>query len=173
MIDEYLYSSGDIHSLMAITFFGDQMEQGITTKEVKKRYPELRKAAKSPEFLLQFGGGVIGLSKQLSISEEQAQKYVDNYYNKFKGIADFKKKGSEFVRKYGYVVMNSITGHKMYWQDHKDWLEKKKVFTNDFWEDYKLNHKGTNDYIARQVSEHFKTASKWDRMVLNAPTQGE
>ena len=183
MIDEYLYSSGDIHSLMAITFFGDQMEQGITTKEVKKKYPELRKAAKSPEFLLQFGGGVIGLSKQLSISEEQAQKYVDNYYNKFKGIADFKKKGSEFVRKYGYVVMNSITGHKMYWQDHKDWLEKKKLFTTEFWDKYRvakqeylnalsINKNTAKPKILSLVSKFFKEASKWDRMALNAPTQG-
>lgn len=50
MIDEYINGSGDIHSLMALTFFGDKMEQGITTKEIKKKYPDLRKAAKSPEF---------------------------------------------------------------------------------------------------------------------------
>lgn len=173
MLNEYLHGSGDIHSLMAIAFFSDLMRPGITTKEVKKEYSNLRKKAKSPEFLIQFGGSAFGLSKQLAISIEDAQKYVDNYYNKFKNILDFKKKGSDFVRKNGYVLINNATGHKMYWWDHKKWLEKQKVFTNDFWEDYKLNHKGTNDYIARQVSEHFKTASKWDRMVLNAPTQGE
>ena len=30
MIEEFLHGSGDIHSLMALTFFEDQMEPGIT-----------------------------------------------------------------------------------------------------------------------------------------------
>lgn len=172
MIKEYLEGSGDMHSLMAIVFFGDKMEPNITTKEVKKKYPNLRKAAKSPEFLIQFGGGAQGLATQLAISEEEAQKYVDSYYNKFSGIAEFKKKGSKFVREYGYVLMNSYTGHKMYWWDHKEWLNRQNSFTKEFWDNYKLYHKGTGDSIAVEVSKHFKAASKWDRMALNGPTQG-
>ena len=172
MIDEFLYGSGDIHSLMALTFFEDQMEPGITTKEVKKKYPHLRKEAKSPEFLIQFGGSAFGLATQLAIPEETAQKYVDSYYNKFKGIADFKKKGSEFVRKNGYILMCKYSGHKMYWWDHQQWLERQKSFTQEFWEEYRTKHKGTGDAIAQEVSMHFRAASKWDRMALNAPTQG-
>lgn len=173
MIDEFLHGSGDIHSLMALTFFEDLMEEGTTTKDVKKKYPDLRKKAKSPEFLIQFGGSAFGLATQLAIPEEEAQKYVDSYYNKFKGIAAFKKKGSEFVRRNGYVLMCKYTGHKMYWWDHKDWLERENSHTKAFWEEYRQKHKGTGDAIAQEVSMHFKAASKWDRMALNAPTQGE
>ena len=172
MIDEFLHGSGDIHSLMALTFFEDLMEEGTTTKDVKKKYPDLRKKAKSPEFLIQFGGSAFGLATQLAIPEEEAQKYVDSYYNKFKGIAAFKKKGSEFVRRNGYVLMCKYTGHKMYWWDHKDWLERENSHTKAFWEEYRQKHKGTGDAIAQEVSMHFKAASKWDRMALNAPTQG-
>jgi hypothetical protein len=50
MIEEFLHGSGDIHSLMALTFFGDQMEIGTTTKDVKEKYPKLRSKAKAPEF---------------------------------------------------------------------------------------------------------------------------
>jgi DNA polymerase-1 len=172
MIEEFLHGSGDIHSLMAQTFFADQMEPGITTKEIKKKYPELRKRSKSPEFLIQFGGSAFGLATQLAISEEEAQHYVDAYYNRFKGIADFKKKGSEFVRQNGYILMCKYSGHKMYWWDHKEWLERQKSFTQEFWEEYRLRHKGTGDAVAQEVSMHFRAASKWDRMALNAPTQG-
>lgn len=172
MIDEFLHGSGDIHSLMTLTFFEDQMEPNTTTKDVKKKYPDLRKQAKSPEFLIQFGGSAFGLATQLAIPEEEAQKYVDSYYNKFKGIADFKKKGSEFVRKNGYILMCKYSGHKMYWYDHKEWLERQQSFTQEFWEDYRLHHKGTGDAIAQEVSMHFRAASKWDRMALNGPTQG-
>lgn len=172
MIEEYLHGSGDMHSLMALTFFEDLMDKGTTTKDVKKKYPDLRKKAKSPEFLIQFGGSAFGLATQLAISEEEAQKYVDSYYNKFKGIADFKERGSKFVRENGYVLMCKYTGHKMYWWDHKEWLERQKSFTPEFWDDYKLHHKGTGDTIAQEVSMHFRAASKWDRMALNGPTQG-
>ena len=68
--------------------------------------------------------------------------------------------------------MCKYSGHKMYWYDHKEWLERQASFTQDFWEDYRLHHKGTNDAIAQEVSMHFKAASKYDRMALNAPTQG-
>lgn len=173
MIDEFVNGSGDIHSLMALTFFEDQMEPGTTVKDVKKKYKHLRNQAKSPEFLIQFGGSAYGLATQLAISEEEAQKYVDKYYNKFKGIAEFKQRGSDFVRKNGYILMCKYSGHKMFWWDHDKWLERQKSFTQDFWEEYRTKHKGTGDWVAQEVRQHFQAASKYDRMALNAPTQGE
>lgn len=172
MIEEFLHGSGDIHSLMALTFFEDQMEAGITTKEVKEKYPDLRGQAKSPEFLIQFGGSAFGLATQLAISEEKAQKFVDSYYNKFKGIAAFKQKGEDFVRKNGYILMCEYSGHKMFWWDHDKWLERQKSFTQEFWDEYRSKHKGTGDWVAQEVRQHFQASSKWSRMALNAPTQG-
>jgi hypothetical protein len=61
----------------------------------------------------------------------------------------------------------------MFWWDWDKWNERQKSFTQEFWEDYRNNHKGTNDWVAQEVREHFQAASKWDRMALNAPTQGE
>ena len=69
--------------------------------------------------------------------------------------------------------MCKYSGHKMYWWDHDKWLERQRSFTQEFWEEYKAKHKGTNDAIAQEVSMHAKAASKYDRMALNAPTQGE
>jgi DNA polymerase I len=172
MLNEYLYGSGDLHSLMASVFFGDQMEEGITTKEIKKKYPHLRKEAKSPEFLIQFGGSAFGLAQQLGVSEKVAQSYVDKYYGRFKGIAKFKSEGSKSVREKGYILMCKYSGHKMYWYDHKEWLERQKSYTSTFWEDYKINHKGTGDAVAKEVSMHARAASKWDRLALNSVTQG-
>ena len=125
------------------------------------------------KLLIQFGGSAYGLATQLAISEEEAQKYVDKYYNKFKGIAEFKQKGSEFVRKNGYILMCKYSGHKMFWWDHDKWRERQKSFTQDFWEEYRTKHKGTGDWVAQEVRQHFQAASKYDRMALNAPTQGE
>lgn len=172
MIDEFLHGSGDIHSLMAKTFFEKEIGADTPTKKIKKKFPELRKKAKSPEFLIQFGGSAFGLAKQLGCSEEEAQRYVDAYYGKFKGIKQFKEYGSRSVRQNGYVLINPITGHKMYWWDWQQWKEEQQKYTSEFWDEYKMYHKGTGDKIAKEVKRHFQVQSKYDRMALNAPTQG-
>ena len=87
-------------------------------------------------------------------------------------IAKFKADGSKAVRQKGYVLMCKYTGHKMYWWDHQEWLDRLKSFTQEFWEEYRTRHKDTGDAIALSVREHFQAASKWDRMALNSPTQG-
>ena len=176
MIDEFLYGSGDIHSLMAITFFGDQMEEGITTKEVKEKYPKLRKDAKSPEFLIQFGGSAHGLSTQLAIPKETAQKYVDSYYNKFKGIAAFKDIGYKEVCKTGYVMICKHTGHRTFMPDWSEW--RKAMDDEEFWDRYDYLHDTLSykEFIQtpeyHRASELRRGTSKWARMVLNSPTQG-
>lgn len=172
MIDEFINGSGDIHSLMAKTFFEKEIGADTPTKEIKKKFPELRKKAKSPEFLIQFGGSAFGLARQLGCSEEEAQRYVDAYYGKFKGIKQFKDKGSTAVRNKGYVLINNITGDKMYWYDWENWKKEQNSYTQEFWDEYRMYHKGTGDSIAMNVKKHFQIASKWDRMALNAPTQG-
>lgn len=52
MIDEYLYGSGDIHSLVAKACFPTELE-GIDVKDIKRLRPDLRKKAKGPEFACQ------------------------------------------------------------------------------------------------------------------------
>lgn len=87
-------------------------------------------------------------------------------------MSTFAKQGSAFVRKNGYILICKHTGHKMYWWDHKDWLERQKSFTPEFWEEYRQYHKGTGDTIALEVRRHFQAAGKYDRMARNVVTQG-
>lgn len=121
---------------------------------------------------LNFGGGAFAIMQAIKCSKEEADEIVRNYEDGFKGTAEFAKKGSKLLRQRGYVLMCEVTGHKMYWWDYTKWKKVQDTFNSEFWEDYKLNHKGTGDAIERKVKEHFKASSKWDRMVRNAPTQG-
>lgn len=171
MIREYLEGSGDMHSLVAKKCFPKELE-GIEVKDIKKLRPDLRKKAKGPEFAMQFGGSPFAIANSLSCSLSEAEEIADAYWQGFPGIAEFKKRGSRFVRQNGYVVMCKYTGHKMFWYGHDSWLAQQKSFTPEFWEDYREHHKGTKDSIARMVSEHAKTGSYWDRMSLNSVTQG-
>ena len=170
MIEEFLYKSGDIHSLVAKACFPELKDK--TTEEIKRDFPHLRKKAKPIGFSQQFGGSAQAIASSLGCSLEEAEQIAAAYLNGFPGIAKFKADGSKAVRKNGYVLMCKYTGHKMYWWDHQVWLDRQKSFTQEFWEDYRNNHKNTGDSVALSVREHFQAASKWDRMALNSPTQG-
>lgn len=170
MIEEFLYKSGDIHSLVAKACFPELKDK--TTEEIKKNYPHLRKKAKPIGFSQQFGGSARAIASSLGCPLEEAEDIAAAYLNGFPGIAKFKADGSKAVRQKGYVLMCKYTGHKMYWWDHQVWLDRQKSFTQEFWEEYRTKHKDTGDSIALSVREHFQAASKWDRMALNSPTQG-
>lgn len=167
-----MYREGiDGHSMYAKIFFKDELKD-IDVHDVKKLRPDLRSKAKSPEFALAYGGGYTTIMEQLKCSEEEAKKIVSNYEEGFKGTVEFAKRGAAFVRKNGYILICALTGHKMYWWDHAEWLKRQNSFTKEFWEEYRTVHKGTNDDVAQKVSMHFRAASKWDRLARNAPAQG-
>ena len=167
-----MYREGiDGHSMYAKIFFKDELKD-IDVHDVKKLRPDLRTKAKSPEFALAYGAGYTTIMQQLKCTEEEAQTIIKNYEEGFKGTTEFARKGSAFVRKNGYILMNPLTGHKMYWYDHKKWLKRQESFTQDFWEEYRTVHKLAHDSIAQKVSMHFRAASKWDRLARNAPPQG-
>lgn len=170
IIDEFLYGSGDMHSLVAKMVFKELAD--VPVKDIKKKFPHLRNAAKPIEFSQQFGGSAFAIQNSMGCSLEEAQSFADAYASGFKGIAKFKAKGSAEVRKQGYIVLCPITGHKTYWWDHNVWLKRQASFTQAFWEEYRLYHKDTGDAVALKVKNHFQAASKWDRKALNSVTQG-
>lgn len=172
--NEFLYGSKDTHSLFAWMVFRKECEAlGCTcVADVKSKAPKWRKAVKAVEFAYMFGAAAPTIAQSANCSVEQAQEYIDRLDKGFTGISRFAREGSKFVRKNGYVLINKYTGHKMYWWDHDKWLERQKLFTSEFWDEYKAYHKGTTSRVALEVREHFQAASKWDRMARNAPTQG-
>ena len=146
MIDEFLYKSGDIHSLVAKACFKELRDK--TTEEIKRDFPNLRKRAKPIGFSQQFGGTAYAIASSLGCPIEEAEIIAKNYNEGFPGIADFKKRGSKLVKQNGYVLLCKYTGHKMYIEEWNQWQ-------------YDLNEYGVSS---------IKT-SKWDRLALNGPTQ--
>lgn len=170
-IIEMFQKGYDSHSVYAKIFFKEELKD-IDVHDVKKLRPDLRTKAKGPEFALNFGGSEKAIIQSIGCTEEEAHKIIQNYEEGFQGTVEFAKNGSYLVRKNGYVLINPITGHKMYWWDHDAWLREQETFTPQFWEEYRLKHKGTGDAIAMQVKQHFQAASKYDRMARNSPCQG-
>jgi DNA polymerase-1 len=78
--------------------------------EVKKKYPHLRQRAKSIGFAMDYGGTAYAVQRNLKCSLEEAQGYVDAYFEGFSGLAQWATKQKQFGRKFGYVL--TILGHK-------------------------------------------------------------
>lgn len=174
MKKEFTERTGDTHAMFAWAVFRKECEEcGCTSAlEIKKKAPQWRNKVKAVEFAYLFGAAAPTIAKSAGCSEEQAQKYIDDLDKFFVGRTAFFKKGSQFVKNNGYVLINPITGHKVYWWDWEDWKYRQSTFNSQFWDDFKAYHKGTNDDIAQMVRMHFQAASKYDRYTLNACTQG-
>ena len=173
-LKEFTEGSGDTHSMFAWMVFRKECEEcgckGVA--DVKKLAPQWRKKVKGVEFAYMFGAAAPTISTSANCSVEEAQRYIDTLDKAFIGMSTFAKKGSQFVRSHGYILINPITGHKMYWWDWNDWKERQKSFTQEFWEEYRTKHKGTGDAIALEVRQHFQAAGKYDRLARNSVTQG-
>lgn len=172
MIDEFLYGSGDMHSLCAYMVYTKEIPRDTPVKDIKKLYSHLRKEVKSVEFSQQFGGSAFAIQNTMGCTLEKAEEFANAYATGFPGIAKFKEKGSKEVRSKGYILLNPITGHKTYWATFNKWKEEQSHFTSEFWEEYRNIHKPNKDSVYIEVKEHFKEVSKWDRKALNSVTQG-
>lgn len=172
--NEFLYGSKDTHNMFAWAVFRKECEAlGCKSAlDVKKLAPQWRKKVKGVEFAYMFGAAAPTIAQSAECSIEEAQNYINTLDKEFVGMSSFAKKGSDFVRKNGYIIINPVTGHRLNWHDHKEWLDRQKSFTRDFWESYRLYHKGTGDNVATMVSTHFRAASKYDRLARNTVTQG-
>jgi len=85
----------DIHVRTAAEIFG--VDPTLVT-------PEMRRMAKMINFGIIYGMGPIRLAKELGISKKVAQGYLDNYYERYKGVKDFKEKILSQARQNRYVT---------------------------------------------------------------------
>ena len=175
MIDEYLYGTGDIHSLTAKHCFPVELA-GIEVKDIKDKRPDLRSRAKPVEFSQQFGGSAKAIQNALACTKAEAEAIAKAYNEGFSGIAQFKEKGFKAVCQTGYVLICKYTGHRTYMPDWKEWREA--MDDEDFWNRYDylkdtMSYKEfSKTYEYHKASELRKTSSKWSRLALNSPTQG-
>ncbi len=84
----------DIHSRTCMELYN------ISEDEVT---PELRRIAKIINFGIIYGMSAFGLSKELNIEMYQANEFIENYFNKYKGIKDYIEKTKNDIQTKAYV----------------------------------------------------------------------
>ena len=93
----------DIHSLTASQVFGVPLN---------KVNDEMRRKAKAINFGIIYGITQYGLAKQISVSNQEAKDFIDEYFKKFPEIKDYMNTTIKFCRKNGYV--NNIFGRRIH-----------------------------------------------------------
>ena len=93
----------DIHSLTASQVFNSP---------INKINSDLRRKAKAINFGIIYGITQYGLAKQLSVSNQEAQDFINAYFKKFPEIKDYMNATIKFCRKNGYV--NNIFGRRIH-----------------------------------------------------------
>jgi len=84
----------DIHARTASEIFGIPID---------KVTPDIRRIAKTVNFGVIYGISPFGLSETLSISRDEAKKYIEQYFNRHPGVKSYMEKTLEEARDKGYV----------------------------------------------------------------------
>jgi DNA polymerase-1 len=93
----------DIHTATAAEIFG------LSPKAVAA---EQRRYAKVINFGLIYGMSAFGLARQLGIERAAAQQYMDRYFARYPGVAEYMKRTRESARERGYV--ETVFGRRLW-----------------------------------------------------------
>lgn len=126
-LTEMFANDDDAHGSTAVNMFN----LDCTPTEAKKKYPHLRQAAKTINFMLMYGGGAGKLYDKLRLDryspldlgakeyleayhckngKQVAQAFIDRYFDSYSGVASFIRRQKKNAHRQLYV--NTILGRK-------------------------------------------------------------
>ncbi|MDK1289073.1 DNA polymerase I [Pseudoalteromonas umbrosa] len=98
----------DVHSATASEVFSVPLEE-VTS--------DMRRKAKAVNFGLIYGMSAFGLARQLDIPRNEAQHYMDKYFERFPGVLEYMESTREKAAEQGYV--ETLFGRRLYLPDIK------------------------------------------------------
>lgn len=93
----------DVHSATAAEVFG---------LSIDKVSGDQRRKAKAINFGLIYGMSAFGLAKQLGLGRNEAQEYIDLYFDRYPGVADYMARTRALAHEKGYV--ETLKGRRLY-----------------------------------------------------------
>jgi len=96
----------DVHQATAAEVFGLELDD-VTTEQ--------RRSAKAINFGLIYGMSAFGLANQLGIGRQEAQQYVDRYFDRYPGVRRYMDQTQALADEKGYV--ETLFGRRLYLPD--------------------------------------------------------
>jgi DNA polymerase-1 len=106
---EAFEQGGDIHRQTAAIIFG------VTHDQVT---PDMRARAKTINFATIYGQGPFALSRQLGITQDDAKRFIEQYFTRFAGVRVWLDRTVAEARERGYV--ETLFGRRRYIPELKD-----------------------------------------------------
>jgi DNA polymerase-1 len=97
------FDDADVHRATAAEVLGLEPEQVM---------PEQRRMAKAVNFGLIYGMSAFGLAAQLGIDRTAAQTYIDRYFARYPGVAEYMARTREQAKMEGFVT--TLFGRRLY-----------------------------------------------------------
>ncbi len=147
----------DVHCLTASQVFNI---------DIKKVDQNIRRKAKTINFGIIYGISQYGLAKQIMVSNNEAEDFLNSYFLKFPEIKDYMNSTIKFCRKSGYV--NNIFGRR----SHMNGINDKNYNVRNFQERAAINApiQGSASEIMRlamiRLDKKFKDLEKIETKML-------
>jgi DNA polymerase-1 len=93
----------DVHRATAAEVFSTDLDKVST---------EQRRKAKAINFGLIYGMSAFGLARQLHLGRNEAQAYIDRYFERYPGVADYMERTRATAHERGYV--ETLFGRRLY-----------------------------------------------------------
>lgn len=93
----------DIHTATASEIFG--VDLAAVSNEQRRR-------AKAVNFGLIYGMSAFGLAKQIGVERQDAQQYIDRYFNRYPGVLTYMENTRKKAHEQGYV--ETLFGRRLY-----------------------------------------------------------
>ena len=93
----------DVHSATAAEVFDVSLDE-VTTDQ--------RRKAKAINFGLIYGMSAFGLARQIGVARGEAQEYIDRYFARYPGVADYMDATRAIAHEQGYV--ETLLGRRLY-----------------------------------------------------------
>jgi DNA polymerase-1 len=107
----------DIHTATAAEVFGIELDK-VTNEE--------RRRAKAINFGLIYGMSAFGLAKQIGVTREAAQQYIERYFNRYPGVKHYMDYTRHDAHQRGYV--ETLWGRRLYLPDiHSSQIPRQKA----------------------------------------------
>jgi DNA polymerase-1 len=105
-LEKAFAEGADIHRATAAEIFGVAMDD-VT--------PDQRRYIKAVNFGLIYGMSAFGLAAQLNIERGAAQQFIDKYFARYPGVAEYMLRTRELAHKQGYV--KTVFGRRLWLPD--------------------------------------------------------
>ncbi|WP_394064963.1 DNA polymerase I [Alcaligenes sp. WGS1538] len=102
-LQQVFEQGGDVHTATAAEIFG------VKTEEVTS---DQRRAAKAINFGLIYGMGEFGLASNLGITRDAARAYIDRYFTRYPGVADYMSRIKALAHDQGFV--ETVFGRRLW-----------------------------------------------------------